>query len=132
MVHSALYDYGVVWLLTQPRPAPLPGIEHSAMLEGKVSRDGRELGFVAYVDVLPNAPGGNAVHGQRTLHDLEDGDLLTLVVDPYLWLRPIDVDALFALDADGDGQVVIERGSQAYEAILQGMQNRAPVQFEWQ
>jgi hypothetical protein len=67
------------------------------------------------------------VHGQRTRQNLRDGELLTLAVDPYLWLRPLDVDALFALDTQGTGQVSIERGSQAYEAILQGMQNRAPV-----
>lgn len=132
VVNSVLYDYGVVWLLAQPTPGPLAGVEHSAILEGTVTRDGRELGFVAYVDVLPNAPGATAVHGQRTRQDLADGELLTLAVDPYLWLRPVDVGALFALDVEGSGRVVIERGSQAYEAILQGMQNRAPVQFEWQ
>ncbi len=132
VVNSVLYDYGVVWLLTQSMPAPLMGVEHSAILEGTVARDGRELAFVALIDVLPIGPGATAVHGQRTRQDLKDGGLLTLAVDPYLWLRPVDVDALFALDAEGSGKIVIARGSQAYEAILQGMQNRAPVQFEWQ
>jgi hypothetical protein len=131
-VQSAQYDYGLAWLLTQTEPRPLPGVGHSAELEGTVTREGRTLQFVANVDALPTTPGATAVHGQRTQHALADGDSLTLAVDPYLWLRPIDVEALFALDTQGTGQVVIERGTQAYEAILQGMQNRAPVQFEWQ
>ncbi len=131
-VQSAQYDYGVAWLLTRAQPAPLPQVAHSAVLEGTVTRDGRTLSFVANIDALPLMPGATAVHGQRTQHKLADGDLLTLSVDPYAWLVPIDVDALFALDAQGTGQVVIERGSQAYEAILQSMQNRAPVQFEWE
>jgi hypothetical protein len=131
-VRSALYDYGVSWFLTQQVPEALPGVEHSVLLEGTVARDGRELRFVTAVDVLPMSPGATAVHGQRTRHELADGDTLTLAVDPYLWLQPVDVDALFALDAQGTGQVAIERGTQAHEAILQGLQNRAPVQFEWQ
>lgn len=131
-IRSALYDYGVTWLLTQQAPRPDPGVEHSAILEGTLTQAGRELRFTARVDVLPRTRGSNAVHGQPTREQLGENDRLTLAIDPYAWLAAIDVDALFALDPELTGQVEIERGSQAYEAILQGMQNRAPVRFEWE
>ncbi|MFT3925834.1 MAG: hypothetical protein QM778_25045 [Myxococcales bacterium] len=131
-VRSALYDYGISWFLTETAPAPAGDPQHSAVLEGRVARDGRELRFSALVDVVPLTVGGSAVHGQHTRHELSNGDLLTIAVDPYAWLRPVDVDALFALDSEGTGSVIIEPGSQAYEAILQSMQNRAPIQFAWE
>jgi len=130
-VRSAIYDYGVSWFLTEQAPAPSGSAQHSAVLEGDLSRDGRTLHFVAEIDAVPLTVGASAVHGQHTRCQLGEVDVLTLVVDPYLWLRPVDVEALFALDPQATGKVTIAPGSQAYEAILQGMQNRAPVQFEW-
>jgi hypothetical protein len=130
-IHSVIYDYGIAWLLTESAPEALTLLGHSAVLEGNVTRGDKSLRFVAAVDVLPRVAGAHVVNGQRTEHVLGEGDELTLSVNPTFWLRPINVDALFELDSAGTGEVVIERGSQAYEAILQSMQNRAPVQFEW-
>jgi hypothetical protein len=42
------------------------------------------------------------------------------------------VEKLFALDADADGEVVLGPEDQAYQAIVQGMTNRAPLGFEWE
>lgn len=132
-VHSARYDYGYPWLLsdTQPRLRPGAPEAHSAILEGTLEREGRVLRFRAELDVKPRARGEAAVSGQRTDHVLADGETLSLSVDPQRWVERLDPDALFALDTDGDGFVTIAADTANYESILQGMTTRAPVGFVW-
>jgi hypothetical protein len=132
-IGSALYDYGVSYLLTEPAPraAQAAPAGHSAVLEGEVERAGERLAFSAAVDVVPLAA-GELAGAQRTSHRVRgEGERLVVEIEPYAWLTRIDVDALFALDDDGDGQVRIEPGTQAYESIVQGMQNRAPAKLIW-
>ena len=133
-VRSALYDYGISWLLTQQAARPSDGSPggHSALLDGSVERDGRTLSFSVQVDIKPRGPGDAAVNAQRTSHEISGrSDRLTVAVDPYRWLENVELDPLFALDSDGDGNVVIAEDTQAYQAIVQGMTNGAPVQFVW-
>lgn len=131
-VRSALYDYGVSWLATQQAPEARTELGHSAVLEGTITREARAIRFRALIDLVPRTRGGMAVFGQPTRHELGEGDQLTLSLDPYLWLGGIDLEALFARVPEDSDEVRIEAGSQAYEAILQGMQNRAPVAFTWE
>jgi hypothetical protein len=134
-IQSSVYDYGLSWLLTQNQvraSANAPG-GHSAILEGTVERAGQLLRFSAAIDVKPSKPGQLTVNTQRTQHEIVgEGERLTLLVDPTSWIDRMNVDALFALDVDGDGSVVIPPDSTLYESILQGMLNRTPVGFRWE
>jgi hypothetical protein len=133
-IHSAIYDYGISWLLTQTaaRPSSVAPEGHSAILEGTIERAGRVLRFRAQVDVQPAKRGELSVNTQRTEHEVVgDGEALTLRVDPSAWVDRLEIEPLFALDGDGDGLVQIEPGTTSYESILQGMLNRTPVGFGW-
>jgi len=133
-VHSAIYDLGLSWLLTaaEARASAAAPEGHSALLEGSIAKAGRTLRFRAGIDASPSKRGELAVNTQRTTHELTgDGDRLTLVVDANGWVDRLDVDALFALDTDGDGLVAIEKGTTSYEGILMGMTSRAPLGLRW-
>ncbi|MDB4973371.1 MAG: hypothetical protein JWN48_1712 [Myxococcaceae bacterium] len=133
-IMSAIYDLGISWLLTEneARASPNAPAGHSAIFEGTIVRAGRTLRFSAAVDAVPRVRGDQTVNGQRTSHELVGRqEQVTLLIDPNLWIDRLDVDALFALDVDGDGSVVLEPGSQSHESIYQGMLNRAPLGFRW-
>jgi hypothetical protein len=134
-VRSAIFDYGIVWLLTENQPRALAtAVEgHSAVLEGDIVRGAQTLRFRALVDIPPRVRGDQAVNAQRTSHTIdEDGARLTAAVDPHPWVERLDVDALFAMDTDGDGALDIDPSSPSYESIVQGMVSRRPVWFVWQ
>lgn len=131
-IRSAMYDYGIPWLLTQQAPLPLEDVSHSAILEGSVTRGEARVAFTAHVDITPRTRGALSVNGRGLRAELDETERVTIEVDPYPWLRAIHLDTLFALDDDGDGEVVIEPGTQPYEAILQGMQNRASPRFAFE
>jgi hypothetical protein len=133
-VHSAIYDLGISWLLTQSdaHASAVAPEGHSALLEGILTKAGRTLRFRAGIDASPARRGELAVNTQRTEHELTgEGDQLTLVIDANTWVDRLDVDALFALDTDGDGSVVIEKGTTSYDGILMGMVSRAPLGLRW-
>lgn len=132
-VRSALYDYGISWLLTEQEPRASQGAPegHSLVLAGAVTRGSQSLQFETRVDIKPTAPGDAALNALKTERELAAGDQLTLQVDPYRWLTRVNVDKLFELDEDGDGQVVLDESSQAYQALVLGMTNSAPVQLVW-
>lgn len=132
-VRSALYDYGISWLLTEQKARPSAGAPdgHSLVLEGDVSVGEQTLHFLANVDITPLTAGDAALNALATSRELRAGDRLTLRVDPYRWLSRVQVDKLLALDDDGDGQVTLPRDSQAYSAIVLGMTNAAPVALSW-
>jgi hypothetical protein len=133
-VRSGLFDYGLSWLLTQNGARANPGaVEgHSALLDGTLTRGAQSLRFSVAIDVKPRMQGDLAVNGQVTRHTLREGSALTVEVDPNAWVSQLDVDALFALDGDGDGAVGIGASDAAYESILQGMVSRAPPRLQWQ
>ncbi len=130
--HSAMFDYGISWLLPAQRPAPTEGAvdgAHSLHLAGSATRGGRTIRFVADVDVLPIAPGVSATHGVPNVHTLvDDADALTVRVDPSAWARTIDFDELESLPGD---PVVLTEDTTAYQALLIAMtSSRVPV-LEW-
>jgi len=134
-IHSAIYDLGISWLLTEPDPrvSPVAPGGHSSLLEGSIEQAGRTLRFSAGVDAVPAKRGELAVNTQRTEHEITgENERLTLVVDANGWVDRLDVAALFALDTDGDGFVTIEPGTTSYESILQGMVSRSPLAFRWE
>jgi hypothetical protein len=133
-VRSGLFDYGISWLLTQNAPRANAGAveQHSALLEGTLTRAGRSVRFSATIDVTPRMSGDLAVNGQSTRFSITGPEnTLTMVADPNAWVSQLDPDALFALDGDGDGVVVIPADSVLHESILQAMVSRAPLRFVW-
>jgi hypothetical protein len=134
-VRSVMYDYGFTWLQRGPAPRANPGAPqgHSARLQGEVRQGDRQLAFSADIDLAPRARGNLTQIGQSTSFEVDAHTRsLTVVAEPLRWLERIDLEKLFALDEDGDGEVRIAPGSQAHEAIVQGMQNRAPLRFRWE
>lgn len=133
-VRSGLFDYGISWLLTESDARANPGaVEgHSAVFEGTLSRGARSVRFTAVIDAKPTMAGDLAVNGQQTSSTITGpDDALEIVADPHAWVSNLDADALFALDTDGDGAVVIPDDSVMHESILQGMLSRAPVRLQW-
>ena len=132
-VRSGLFDYGISWLLTQNEPRANPGaVEgHSAIMEGTLTRGAQTLRFSATIDAKPRMSGDLAVNGQVTRFTLGPDTALNISADPHFWVSNLDADALFALDTEGDGVVIIPDDSVAHESLLQGMVNRAPLRFEW-
>ncbi|HEY6877074.1 MAG TPA: hypothetical protein VI299_03605 [Polyangiales bacterium] len=133
-VRSALFDYGISWLLTENAPRANRGAPegHSAILEGTVTRGAARVRFSVIIDAAPRMGGDLTVNGQQTRFDIQSGNnALNMTADPHAWISNLDVDALFALDADGDGTVAIPADSVLHESILQGMVSRAPLRFQW-
>lgn len=133
-VRSAMFDYGYSWLLTAevPRPSPVAPAGHSAVLEGTLRQGERTLRFAVALDVKPRLRGEAALNGQRTRYTIsEASERLNVGFDPHAWVERLEPEALFALDSDGDGAIVIEPGTSAYESVLQGMTSRAPATFAW-
>jgi hypothetical protein len=132
-IRSCFYDYGISWLLTESTAQARPGAPdgHSAVLEGRATRQGASLRFEVHIDIEPSQAGAAAVDGQATEFAISaHGAQLSVRLDPYRWLEGIDSDALFALDEDGDGSVEITPADQAYQAIAQGMTTGAPLTFD--
>jgi hypothetical protein len=134
-VRSAFFDYGISWLLGSSEPRANRGSAggHSAVLSFDAEGDdGARLRVRAALDILPIAPGDAAANGQRVVHSLRDErDELVVTLDPSAWLTRIRYDELVALDDDGDAEVTLSPGTQAYEAILVGMTANAPVRLSF-
>lgn len=134
-VRSGLYDYGVSWLLTANMPRANAGSveQHSALIEGTLTRGAQSVRFSATLDIQPRQAGDLAVNGQVTRFSITSANnTLTMAADPNAWVSQLDPDALFALDTDGDGAVIIPADSVLHESLLQGLTSRAPLRFVWQ
>jgi len=134
-VRSALFDYGISWFLTHSAPRANPGTPggHSAILEGEAENQDGTLRFSARIDIEPLSRGDAAVNARRTSVEIGAASVphLTVSLDPYRWLERINVEQMFELDEDADGEIALEPRHQAYQAIVQGMTSRAPIDFAW-
>jgi hypothetical protein len=126
----ATFDFGVSWFTWQKAPAATPGAPggHSARFEGRAVRGETTVRFVADVDVPPPERGARALVAPAGV-DLAGSDLrLDVRIDPHAWWSGVDFDAL----AQGGGDpVVVTPGSQAHEAVVEGMTSAAPPTFSW-
>lgn len=121
-VRSGQLDYGISWLLTRTSAQPTSDQDHSVLLEGRArGDDGSALTFEAAIDVVPVARGGSAIQLRTDEHTLKAGETLTLQFNPNQWLSRVRYAELALLDEDADGHVVIEAGTQPYEAIAQAL-----------
>jgi hypothetical protein len=129
---SAMFDYGISWLLPADRPAPTAGAvdaAHSLHLAGSATRAGTTIHFVADVDVRPVIAGASATHGVATEHTLVDSaDALVVHVDPSAWASTIGWNELEALSGD---PVVLTEETTAYQALLIAMTSSRLPRLEW-
>jgi hypothetical protein len=130
-VRSAMYDWGVSWLLTRDQPIANEGAPegHSLVIEGTATGATATFAFSAQVDAVPAGQGAPTVRAQRTMIELTGDDVtLTVHVDPQLWLAQVP----FADLDDGLGTaVVIQPGTEAYSALVVGLTTAAPASFAW-
>jgi hypothetical protein len=133
MVRSAMFDYGISWLLPAPDPEPSPRAPdgHSARFAGEARSAGLTVPFEVDIDVVPRSAGDAAVPGLRVEFAVIDGpQSLRVRFDPAGWFRAVDFERLAAAAEDGE-PVRIERNSQAYEAIVIGMTSAALPELTW-
>lgn len=135
-VRSAMWDYGVPWLATQPRARALPGAvdgERSASFEARVTHeDGRTFDVRADLEIAPSARGVVVVRGQRVReHAIASDDTLVVRVDPIAWWRRVDVERLAARAAAGEDPVVLAPGDADYQALVVAMTAGVLPALEW-
>lgn len=160
-VRTAFFDYGIVWLLTQPLPEALDGVPegpavvrfestsyvpkgHSAQFAGTATCVGgaevccpgavacpSAYGFEANVDVLVVNPGTPAVNGARTFQEI--------TTDPLELAVTFDPNAWWrAVDFtrlaaldDGSGRVVLGPEDPDYSALVIEMTANELPVFTW-
>ncbi len=160
-VRTAFFDYGIVWLLTEPLPEALPGVPggpavvrfespsyvpkgHSAQFVGTATCVAdpttccpdattcpSSYEFVANVDVLVVNPGTPAVNGARTFQEITP--------DPRTLTMTFDPNAWWqsvdfarlAALDDGSGQVVLEPADPDYSALVIAMTANELPTFAW-
>jgi hypothetical protein len=131
-VRSAMFDYGITWLLPSASAAPDPGAvdgQHSAHFAGSAEQGGVTTRFVLDVDMVPRNSGVSAAHGVPTMHTLsEAADALVVRFDP----SAIFADADFSqLDAMGADPVVVDESSEIYQAVVIAFSSSALPALEW-
>ncbi len=97
---------------------------HTARLEGTATRDGRSVAFIANLDV----PAGSQLVGAPAALELTADTRPTLAVqfvpkDSDSAITVFDLVDFAALDADGDGEVSIEPGSEAANVMRRALQS---------
>lgn len=160
-VRTAFFDYGIVWLLTEPLPEALAGVPggpavvrfespsyvpqgHSARFRGEAGcvedpatccpgQDAcpSSYAFEANIDVLVVNPGTPAVNGIRTLQEITTA--------PRTLSVTFDPNAWWesvdfrrlATLDDGSGQVVLGPGDPDYSALVISMTTNDPPDFAW-
>ncbi|HJL19979.1 MAG TPA: hypothetical protein RMH99_30220 [Sandaracinaceae bacterium LLY-WYZ-13_1] len=131
---SAMMDYGIGWLLPEPRPRAFDGAPrgHSAVFRVVATREDATLTVDAAVDIAPRNAGANAVIGVPTgTHDITGEESLTVRLDPAAWWARVGFEALAATDEDMDGAVTLAPGDRAYEALVIAMTSGTLPTFEW-
>lgn len=133
-VRTAFFDYGIAWYLTaaEPTAGPAELAGHSAIFEGTATRGADVVRFVAAIDVVPIGRGLISVKAVPAAFDVRGGETVDVRIDAGAILATVDFDALLADVVDPLTPVVIDPGSQAYEAIAFQMTAGAPPAFEWQ
>ncbi len=131
-VRSAMYDYGITWLLPSTSAHADQGAvdgAHSARFTGSAESAGLITRFVLEVDMMPLHSGVSAAHGVPTMHTLREGpDALVVRFDPSAILADADFSGLASIGGD---PVVIPESSVIYQAVVIGLSSSAHPTLEW-
>jgi hypothetical protein len=131
-LRSAMFDYGITWLLpaadAQVDPGAVDGA-HSAHFAGSATRMGVTRRFVIDVDMIPRSSGVSAAHGVPTVHTLsERADALVVRFDPAAILSGADFAELDAMTGD---PVVVPEASSIYQTVVIALSSSALPALEW-
>jgi hypothetical protein len=130
-IESASYDFGITWLETQREATPAAGLPggRSMRLEGVARNGAVAIPFTADVEVTPQFQGQNAVATAPARANVQSpATRLEVVLEPAAWLRQVDFDAVAARNAV---PLTIVPGTIEHNALLVGIKNLAPLQFQW-
>lgn len=131
-VRSAMFDYGVTWLLPAAEPSVDPGAvdgAHSVHFAGSATRAGVTHRFVVDLDVVSTNSGVSAAHGVPTMHGLASGaDALVVRFEPSAILAGADFSEL---DGASEDPVVLDERSSIYQSIVLGLTTSALPALEW-
>jgi hypothetical protein len=131
-VRSAMFDYGITWLLpaaaAQIDPGAVDGA-HSAHFAGSATRGAVTTRFVIDVDMIPLNGGVSASHGVPTVHVLgTSADALVVRFDPSAILAGADFEELESMTGD---PVVVGEDSSLYQSIVIALASSALPTLEW-
>ena len=131
-VRSAMFDYGITWLLPATAARPDPGAvdgAHSAHFAGSVQRAGVVTRFVLDVDMVPLNSGVSAAHGVPTVHVLDARpDALVVRFDPAAIFAGADFRDLVPSGAD---PVIVTEQSSLYQSVVIALASSALPTLEW-
>lgn len=137
-IRSAAYDWGITWFDTQSEATPAEAASegHSMHVEGTATHGSTVVPLVADVDVVPQYQGQMAVPTATAEATIDSAAFrLEVHFDVARWFEQLDrrtADGIPYLDAlSSGGKIVIAPGTPAHEALLIGMKNLAPPEFQW-
>jgi len=129
---SAMFDYGITWLLPATAARPDLGAvdgAHSAHFAGSAEHGGVTTRFVVDVDMVPSNSGVSAAHGVPAVHTLSDRpDALVVRFDPAAILAQADFTELETMPGD---PVVVPESSSLYQSIVIALASSALPTLEW-
>jgi hypothetical protein len=131
-VRSAMFDYGITWLLpaaaAQVDPGAVDG-SHSAHFAGSATRSGVTRRFVIDVDMIPRSSGVSAAHGVPTMHVIaSSSEALVVRFDPTAIFAGADFAELDAMTGD---PVVVPEESNIYQTVVIALSSSALPTLEW-
>jgi hypothetical protein len=135
-VASVAFNLGWNWFNTQAAAQPFATTAsaldgHSAHFEGSATNGTSTVHFTADVDIAPHAQGARAVQGPPVSANVESSDVtLTAHFSPSTWWQQVDFDDL-SKQADAGGNVVVQPGSRASNALITAIIALAPPSFTW-
>ena len=160
-VNTAFFDYGIVWLLTQPQPEALEGVPggpaivpfrssdyvpqgHSGRFRGTATCVAdpdtccagaatcpSEFEFIGNIDVVVENAGTPAVNGVRTVQEITRDPVLLTIVFDPNAWWSVVDYARLAALDDGSGEVVLSPTDPDYSAVIQAMTANQLPTFTW-
>lgn len=134
VVRSAMWDYGITWGLPQVNAESSPAVDAlggSVFLEGVARRDDVELPFVATIPLSPNLEGRTMVRAADLFdHELADGDVLEVSVDPTQWVNQVRFEDLVdPLSSTTPAHFAPD--TQPWRSVTNALTTRAQPQLNW-
>lgn len=133
-VRSAMWDYGITWGLPQVDAQPSPAAEAlggSVYLEGVARREDVELPFVATIPLRPNLEGRTLVRAADLFeHELSEGDVLEVSVDPSQWLAQVRFEDLVGAHSVSS-PAHFAPDTQPWRSVSNALTTRAKPRLTW-
>ena len=130
-VRSVAADFAITWPATLGAARALAAAPdgHSLVLEGRASKDGKDVDFRILVDVTPREAGTLSLQGHRVRGTVSaaPGPLL-VTVDPNSWVQAVDFEGL---SSPPGAALVLDASSRAANAVTVALTATQPPAFTW-